>query len=123
MTDGGAPRFEVQPEAVPAQLPELLVPSAIGLGLEYWLQCHWSPLVNMRTKVRDGSWRSVNFAASVSLGARSVRAASVRRLAVAVHDILERLRDAHESSVAKWQPRDAAWCVYPSRIYQWCLRQ
>jgi hypothetical protein len=43
---------------------------AIGLGLEYRLQCEFRPLFNRRKKKRDGSWRDVDWQNSASLGAR-----------------------------------------------------
>ncbi len=43
---------------------------AIGLGLEHLLQSRDKPLMNCRTKRRDGTWRQVNWSNSRSVGAR-----------------------------------------------------
>ncbi len=44
---------------------------AIGLGLEHLLQSRDRPLMNRRTKKRDGSWRTVTWSGSRSRGARA----------------------------------------------------
>ena len=43
----------------------------IGLGLEHLLQSRDRPLMNRRTKRRDGTWGQVNWSRSASLGARA----------------------------------------------------
>ncbi len=43
----------------------------IGLGLEHLLQSRDRPLMNRRTKRRDGTWGQVNWSKSASFGARA----------------------------------------------------
>lgn len=47
------------------------VTGAIGLGLEYLMQRAVQPLFNRRKKLRDGSWRNVDWASSSSVGAKA----------------------------------------------------
>ncbi len=87
---------------------------AIGLGLEHLLQSRDRPLMNRRTKRRDGTWRNVSWSGSGSRGARA--APHLGALFNRVDAVWQALCTNSPSPDGATQIVDGGVAVYPSLL-------